>query len=269
MQTLLQSTAAQVVYIYLVDLTDGFTPETGVTSPTVYLSKNGGAEAAPESLAWAEIDDTNCPGLYTITLSAVDVNTVGPLAIDVFKSTVSRHFVTVVYVSAATLATIKAETALIVADTGTDGVIIPAATQAAIVDAVLDEVNTSGAHNVTNSVGAQLRAMTSAADPWAVDLPAAYVAGQAGYEIGRAIQGAGAGVGTITCQDEDDNPLSGVRCDVYTSATLVDAAHYWTGGTTNTSGVFTFYAPVGTGYWARRYKAGYGFASDPIQVTVA
>lgn len=268
MQVLKQSTASQVVYVYLTDATDGFTPEVGVSSPTVYLSKNGGEAAVPESLAWAETDGTNMPGFYEITLSAVDSNTVGPLAIDVIKTGTSRHFAVVCYVSAALLDTIKTDTAAILADTGTDGVVIPAATQAAIVDAVLDEVNTSGAHNVTNSVGAQLRAMTSAADPWAVDLPAAYVAGQAGYEIGRAIQGAGAGVGTVTVQDEDDVALSGVRVDIYTSATLVDAAHYWTGGTTNTSGVFTFYAPVGT-YYARRYKQGYGFTSDPVTVTVS
>jgi hypothetical protein len=83
------------------------------------------------------------------------------------------------------------------------------------------------------------------------------------------IQGAGAGLGSVEVHDEDGNHVEGVRVDIYTSATVVDAAHYWTGGTTDANGLYQFYAPVGT-YWARRYKRGYdGFASDPITVTVS
>lgn len=266
MQVLKQSTASQIVPVYLVDATDGYTPETGVTEPTVYLSKNGGAAAVPESLAWAETDSTNMPGLYELTLSAVDTNTVGPLAIDVFKTAVSRRFVTVVYVSAALLDDIKTDTAAILVDTGADGVVVPAATLSGLVDDIWDEAVAD--HDDAGSTGKALASATAAADPWSADLPGSYIAGQAGYEIGRVIQGAGTGLGTVTVQDEDDNALEGVRVDIFTSATEVSAAYFWTGGYTDTTGVYTFYAPTGD-YYARRYKKGYGFAGDPLKVTVA
>ncbi len=266
MQELKQSTASQVVYVYLVDATDGYSPETGVTSPTVYLSKNGGAEAVPESLAWAEIDATNCPGLYTVTLSAVDTNTVGPLAMDVFKTAVSRHFATVMQVKASTTDEIKTDTAAILLDTGTDGVVIPSATLASLVDLIWDEL--TSLHQTAGTTGKALTSATAAADPWSIDLPGSYIPGQAGYEIARATQGAGAGVGTITVQDEDDVALEGVRVDIYTHATTVTSDTFWTGGYTDASGVYTFYGPSGT-YYARRYKRGYGFASDPVTVTIS
>lgn len=266
MQILEQSTASQVVYVYLCDSSDGFTPEVSVTSPTVYLSKNGGAASPPNSLAWAEIDGSNMPGWYTLTLDATDTNTIGPLAIDVVKTGVSRHFAAVAYVSGSLLDDIKTDTAAILADTGTDGVVVPAATQAAIVDAVWDE--SIADHLGAGTTGAKLNSATASADPWSVELPGSYVAGEAGYEIARAIGGSGSGVGTVTVVDEDGNPVPGARVDIYTSATETSEAYFWTGGWTGTDGVYKFYGPAQT-YYARRYKQGRSFTSDAVVVTVS
>jgi hypothetical protein len=274
MQTLKQSTADQIVYTYMADITDGFTPELAATIipggvyPTCYLTKNGGAPAALTLSAanFAVLDDTNMPGWYKLTLAAANTDTVGPLGIDVVKATVSRHFATACYVSASLLDDIKTNTAAILVDTGTDGVLLAAtATSAKLVDDVWDEA-TSG-HATAGTTGKALTSAQAAADPWSVD-PATYATpGTYGYDIARAIGGSGNGIGTITCQDEDDVALEGVHCDVYISATVVSAATFWTGGVTNTAGVFTWYGPAGS-YWVRRYKQGYGFASDPVAVTI-
>jgi len=262
MQQVKQSTES-VIYVYLADATDGYTPETGVTSPTVYLTKNGGTPAVPSSLAFAELDSTNMPGWYKITLSTTDTNTLGPLGIDCYKSGTSRHFPLAVDVVANVVADVKSDSAAILADTGTDGVVIATATQDAITDKVWDEA-ISG-HLSTGTTGAKLNAATAAADPWSVELPGAYTGNEAGYKIGRLLSGLGAALYTLTVQDADDNPIEGVTVDFHTSATPSDAAFY-TRDETNTSGQATVYLPTGT-YYAFRFKRGYAF-TDPLTVTV-
>lgn len=64
-----------VIPILMVDATDGATAETGLTL-TVEVSKNGGAFAAATNSA-AEISD----GWYTVTLTATETGTDGPLLI--------------------------------------------------------------------------------------------------------------------------------------------------------------------------------------------
>jgi len=88
----------QKVYVYLVDETNGFTPEPAVATPTIYITKNGAAPAAPNDGTWAELDAVNMTGWYTVQLDADDLDTIGMLGIDVVKAGVTRHFAEVIRV---------------------------------------------------------------------------------------------------------------------------------------------------------------------------
>lgn len=242
----------QKIPVYLADATDGYTPETGVTTPTIYLTKDGGTPAVPSSGTWAELHATNMPGWYTVNLDATDTGTLGFLGIDVFKSGTSRHFATVVQIVANIASDIKTETAAILADTGTDGVVLPAATIDQIVDEVLDEL--LSAHLISGSVARGIAGATAAADPWAVDL-STYAADTAGEALYRVTRGAGRHAKTITVQDSDDNPVLEAQVDVYTTNSPDDTA-FVTNGETDANGQVTFYLPDGTYYyWA--YKRGH------------
>jgi hypothetical protein len=82
-----ESTASRRrVPVYLVDATDGFTPETGVTSPSISVSKNGGTQASGTG-TWTEVGN----GMYYYETVAGEVDTVGWLNVRVLKSTVSRE----------------------------------------------------------------------------------------------------------------------------------------------------------------------------------
>lgn len=80
------------VPVYLVDATDGYTPETNVVTPTIYISKNGNEAAAPNDGAWVQISSANMPGHYTAQLNATDTNTAGVIQGNVIKTGISRHF---------------------------------------------------------------------------------------------------------------------------------------------------------------------------------
>jgi len=95
-----QSTAA-FLYVYLVDATDGYTPETGITGPAVTISKNSGAFAAPSLGTWTELAN----GWYTVALNAADTATLGPLAVNVVK-TGCRNYVDVVEIVSGTVGNI-------------------------------------------------------------------------------------------------------------------------------------------------------------------
>lgn len=64
---------SKVVLFYLVDSTDGFTEETGLT-PSVEVSKNGGAFGA----AAGDVAEVGS-GVYSLTPASDDVNTLGPI----------------------------------------------------------------------------------------------------------------------------------------------------------------------------------------------
>lgn len=89
---LAKDTASQKVLAYLVDATDGYSPETGVSSPTIKISKAAGVGNSPNDGTFAELDSTDLPGWYSVQLDATDTDTLGTLVIDVFKSGTSRHF---------------------------------------------------------------------------------------------------------------------------------------------------------------------------------
>lgn len=241
----------QKVPVYLADLTDGYTPETGVSAPTIYLTKEGGTPAAPNSGTWAEIG-ANMPGWYTVNLDATDTGTLGFLGLDVIKTGTSRHFASVFMIVANIASDIKSDTAAILADTGTDGVVLPAATIDQIVDEVWDEA-TSG-HQTAGTTGKALTGATAAADPWAVDL-STYASGSAGEALYRATRGAGRHDKIITIEDSDDTPAQDAVVDVY-STNEPDNTVFVTSGTTDANGQVTFYLPDGTYYyWA--YKRGH------------
>jgi len=84
-------TARRRILVKLVDETDCITLETGITSPTIYVSKNGGSPSTGAG-SWTEIDATNMPGLYYYECTAGEVDTLGILIINIVKSGVSREF---------------------------------------------------------------------------------------------------------------------------------------------------------------------------------
>jgi hypothetical protein len=67
------------VYFQLVDGTDGITGKTGQTG-TCKISKNGGATAT-SSGSIVEIDSTNMPGRYYVTLVAGEYDTLGTVVV--------------------------------------------------------------------------------------------------------------------------------------------------------------------------------------------
>tara|TARA_B100000749_G_C18445292_1_gene474009 strand:+ start:649 stop:1023 length:375 start_codon:yes stop_codon:yes gene_type:complete len=79
--------SGQKIPVRLVDDTDGETLETGVSSPTIQLSKNGGSFASASDGTWAEIGN----GWYTVRLNGTDTSDVGWLLLRVVKSGTSRE----------------------------------------------------------------------------------------------------------------------------------------------------------------------------------
>lgn len=73
--------------VFLVDVTDLRTPETGVTTPTITISKNGGT-----FVAGAGVFSELVTGDYTYQPTAAETDTVGPLRFDVEKSGVTAVF---------------------------------------------------------------------------------------------------------------------------------------------------------------------------------
>lgn len=262
MQIVKQGTSVPV-FVYLVDLTDGYTPETGVTSPVVYLTKNGGTPAVPSALAWAELDSTNMPGWYKITLSATDTDTPGPLGFDVFKTGVARRFAGVAQVYSYSQSDIYTLLSSVYTDTHTSGVLVATAARALIADDTWDEL-LSG-HTIIGSAGKQLSTASSAGDPWATTL-SAYAVGTAGNAMYRMTQGAGANLLTVSVLDLSGDPVDGAKVDVYNASTPSSAA-FITTGSTDATGVVEFYLLSGTYYyWV--YKRGWTGASFGQGVTV-
>lgn len=83
--------------VYLVDICDGFTPETGIT-PTMRISKNGGASAAAGG-SITEVDSTNMKGYYYYEFTQAELDTVGHVAVH-FSNAATRDFLGVAQVVA-------------------------------------------------------------------------------------------------------------------------------------------------------------------------
>ena len=78
---------AQYLPVSLVDATDVITLETGVSSPTIQVSKAGAAYASASDGTWAALGN----GDYTIRLNATDTNTEGWLLVRVIKTGTSAE----------------------------------------------------------------------------------------------------------------------------------------------------------------------------------
>jgi hypothetical protein len=78
--------------VLLVDITNGYTPETGVSSPTINISKNGDTTFSGTG-TWAEIGN----GQYYYEFTADEVDTLGWISINIEKATVSRDFNSVIH----------------------------------------------------------------------------------------------------------------------------------------------------------------------------
>jgi len=81
--------------VLLVDITDGFTPETGVTAPTINVSKNGATPASGAG-TWAEIGN----GQYYYEFTSGEVSDLGWISVNIEKATVSRDYNAVIQVMA-------------------------------------------------------------------------------------------------------------------------------------------------------------------------
>ena len=89
------SEADQKVVVTLVDETDTTTLETGISSPTLQMSKNGAAYASLSDGTWAELGN----GDYTIRLNRTDTNTTGWAIIRVIKAGTSAETKILCYIS--------------------------------------------------------------------------------------------------------------------------------------------------------------------------
>lgn len=91
-----EATAARRrIPVLLVDITDGFTPEVGVVTPTINISKNG-ATVATGAGTWTEIGN----GQYYYEFTTGEVDTLGWVSVNIEKATVSRDYNAVVQIMA-------------------------------------------------------------------------------------------------------------------------------------------------------------------------
>ena len=136
--------ARRRIPVLLVDITDGFTPETGVVTPTINISKNG-ATSASGAGTWTEIGN----GQYYYEFTAGEVDTLGWIAVNIEKATVSRDYNAVVQVMAYdyAAATNLGLTAIPAVATGSLGAIPTTGTGANQI-----QVNGSGAISTVNTV---------------------------------------------------------------------------------------------------------------------
>jgi len=92
-----ESTAARRrIPVYLVDVTDRITPETGILAPTIEISKNGGGQGAGAG-NWGEVGD----GLYYYEFTTGEIDTLGGgHTIRIVKAGVTAEFVDSIVVTA-------------------------------------------------------------------------------------------------------------------------------------------------------------------------
>jgi len=92
MLRLKQSTSVKVIIGPFVDVTDGYTPETGITlgaADAAEILKHDSATVVDiSSNTWAAV--TSADGLYALTLSTTDTNTVGMMTVYIYDTSVCR-----------------------------------------------------------------------------------------------------------------------------------------------------------------------------------
>ncbi|MBP9502040.1 MAG: hypothetical protein KBF17_07775 [Candidatus Promineofilum sp.] len=159
---------------------------------------------------------------------------------------------------------------------GTTGAILNSAsapTAGEVADAVWDEA--AAGHTTAGTTGKALADAGAAGDPWNTAVPGAYTAGKAGYILGTYLDqavstmnqspGAGAIEFTYTLTNADDaTPIA--NADVWATSDLAGNTII-ASGTTNASGIVTFWLDAGTVYiW--RAKSGWNF-TNPDTETVS
>ena len=159
---------------------------------------------------------------------------------------------------------------------GTTGAILNSAsapTAGEVADAVWDEA--AAGHTTAGTTGKALADAGAAGDPWNTAVPGAYTAGKAGYILGTYLDqavstmnqspGAGAIEFTYTLTNADDaTPIA--NADVWATSDLAGNTII-ASGTTDASGIVTFWLDAGTVYiW--RAKSGWNF-TNPDTETVS
>jgi hypothetical protein len=180
-----EATAARRrIPVLLVDITDGFTPETGVVTPTINVSKNG-ATVATGAGTWTEIGN----GQYYYEFTAGEVDTLGWIAVNIEKATVSRDYNAVVQVMAYdyAAATNLGLTAIPAVATGSAGAIPTTGTGANQI-----QVNGSGAISTVVSVSGSVGSVTGN-----VGGSVASVVGNVGGSVGSVVGAVGSVTGNI------------------------------------------------------------------------
>lgn len=216
------------VPIYLVDSSDHRTPKTGVTAPTIAITKNGADTGAPNDGTWAEVGSGNLAGWYTVQLDGDDTDTLGFLGYQV-TGTGADVFVDYVEV----VANLESDTY------GRLGAPAGASVSAdiATVDGVAD--------NIYSRIGAPAGASIAA-------------------DIANcATLGTGATTWTYTVTDADSGlPIADVDVWVTTDEAGNNVV---ASGRSNANGMVTFYLDNGTVYvW--RQKSGYNFTNPDTEV---
>jgi hypothetical protein len=177
--------------ILLVDITDGYTAETGVTSPTISISKNG-ATAAAGSGSFVEIG----LGQYYYEFASGEIDTLGWVAVNIVKTGTTRDYNAIVqimaydYAAASNLGLSSLPTAAI----GATGALLTSYTS----NGALDVTATGAVNNVDTVVsGVTLAAGTGssvAQDVWNYDISGIGSTNLAGGALEAAAGGtAGAG----------------------------------------------------------------------------
>lgn len=152
-------TTDQYVYFVAVDATDFTTRETGLSSFTVYRSRNGAAAAAMTTPTINETDASNMPGVYELlldedmTIGAGNVSEAMSFHIThTGMAPVTLQIELFSTANDAAISTIDSNVDAILADTGTDGVVLSSSTIGGIADQVWDEL--AADHVAAGSFGA-------------------------------------------------------------------------------------------------------------------
>ena len=263
-----QSTASQEVPVLLVDLIDGYSPETTITSPTITIAKTTGAFASANDGTWAE----DASGWYTVQLDATDTATLGVLKLHVEK-TGCRSFDDYGYVLPANVYDSLFSTDKLQVDVtqveGSDATDqLKSVADTALSDQNLDHLMKTGDATLTNIVAdstALAHLMAIGAD--ISDFDGSTDSLEALSD--RAVT-AGGGSETYTYAVTDSDtalPIEGVNVWISTD----QAGSNVIAGTltTNASGEAVFYLDDGS-YYLWRQKSGYDPDTDnPVAITVS
>lgn len=246
MQLLKANTSIKVRIGPFVDVTDGYTPETGITlgaaDEAELLKNNGAATTSIAANTWAAV--TGCDGWYDLTLSTDDTNTEGLITIVVQDDSeclpVFAHFMV--------LAEAAFDSMFVAKDTGYMDVNVKAMTNDVLTSAVYDETTAfpiksadTGATQIAR-VGADGDTLETLSD----QLDGISITGPGDYAV------------TLTIRTTGGTPLSGVSVWLNTSNTRSGSVVL--AKATDDSGQVSFNLNYTT-YYVFCHLAGYNFAA--------